>query len=878
MNKRSLHFRVFFLIWLFTAGFSSAHVSAHMTTERYVLDNGLTVLISPMPQSASVSVYGLVKTGSASEDEYLGSGISHFMEHMLFKGTERRGVGEIPREIQSLGGTINASTHFDYTIYTLTLPKEHFDRGVDILSDMLMNARFDPDEIGKERDVVFKEIRLHRDRPRRYLSEKVFETQYTRHPYRLPVIGFEDLLKPLTREDFLSYYKTRYAPNNMVLSIAGHVDIQQALAAARKYFGLFLRRRVKIRNLPAEPDQKAERRCEEFYPTELMHLSVSYQGVDVMDEDMPALDALAMILAEGESSRLYQSLYQSKKLVHTVAAFNFTPMDRGLFEIDITAREDSVEDIVSAIDQEIRALITEGVTQQELDKMISTSLRAYYEGQLRSDRMAWRTAADEAVTGKHDFTEWYYTTALKNLKPEDIRRVAKIYLRTDRRAVVVLKPKKWETPLKAEEPARRSHPVIERVKLDNGLTVLLHQDSSVPMVWIDLVLNGGVYADPPELGGLSNLSSGLWIKGSQNFPYEMLTRLTARKGISLTSFSGRQSFGIRLDLLSRDLDQALELLSDLVLRPAFDPPMFLTEQNRTLTDILKRNDSMSAVADMLVYAYLFKGHSAERTKLGTRQSVKRITHENILDFYHKTVFPSNAVLSVFGDFDRHQILDKLKAYLASWEDRQDQDAASESPIPVEPIRDVTELIHVMDKEQALVAFGFQAQSIYHADRDGLEVLGALLGSPFNGRMFAKIREDKGLAYTLGGGYIPFKDAGALMFFVKTVPEKTALVQQTFESQLKDLSEQNVTEMELDDIKAWLIGRHERSLETNKDLSFLSVLDELYGLGYQYHQDYAGRIRAVTAEDIRRLARKYLQKENMVVLRVLPDAQEPVAQE
>ena len=305
-----------------------------INTQKYVLDNGLTVLITDMPNSSAVAVYALVKTGSAMEGKYLGAGISHFMEHMLFKGTDKRPVGAIAREVQAMGGTINATTSFDYTIYVIDAPEGNFDQALDIISDMIVHSKFDPEQITKEREVVFGEIRLYKDRPERMLSDATFRVSYVRHPYRVPIIGYEELLRPLTREDFVEYYKERYVPNNIILSIAGKLDAQDALAKVKEAFKDFPRQREVLRNLPPEPPQVSGRQYEFEYSTQLTRITFAYGGVSVANPDVFALDILALILGHGESSRLYQDLFQKRQLVRSVSASDYTPMDRGVFEID----------------------------------------------------------------------------------------------------------------------------------------------------------------------------------------------------------------------------------------------------------------------------------------------------------------------------------------------------------------------------------------------------------------------------------------------------------------------------------------------------------------------------------------------------------------
>jgi zinc protease len=302
IRKRFIHFLT---ATVFVFAFCSPARSDDGQSSKHIFDNGLTVLVSEMPSSPVVSVYALVKAGSATEGKFLGAGISHFLEHMLFKGTHGRNVGELASRIQSVGGTINAATSYDYTIYTITVPYESFDVALDILSDMLMNATMNPEEVERERKVIFGEMRLRRDDPDRILSELVFQNVYIRHPYRHPIIGYESLLAEVTPEDLVEYYRTFYTPNNIIFSVAGNIDDQTVLPKIQEAFQGFKRTRAITRNLPEEPTQISGRRYEEEYPTDLTRLSMSFSGVSLLHPDLYALDALAEILGSGRSSRLY---------------------------------------------------------------------------------------------------------------------------------------------------------------------------------------------------------------------------------------------------------------------------------------------------------------------------------------------------------------------------------------------------------------------------------------------------------------------------------------------------------------------------------------------------------------------------------------------
>lgn len=247
---------------------------ASSSIEKTVLDNGLTVLVQPMPSSEVISIYACVKTGSAVEGEFSGAGISHFVEHMLFKGTARRPVGAIAKEVKALGGRINASTWLDYTLYTLDIPAGTFRQGLDIMSDMLMNSVFDSQQVEKEREVVHGEMRLYHDQPGRRLSEDVFRNAYIRHPYRHPIIGYMSLFDGISRDELYGYYRNRYIPNNIVLSVAGAVDAKEVLPLIEQAFKGFKRAPYPERGIAPEPAQVSSRYFEEHYATPLFRFSL----------------------------------------------------------------------------------------------------------------------------------------------------------------------------------------------------------------------------------------------------------------------------------------------------------------------------------------------------------------------------------------------------------------------------------------------------------------------------------------------------------------------------------------------------------------------------------------------------------------------------
>ena len=282
--------------------------------KRVSLENGMVVLVKENHNLPLVSLFLCFLTGSAQEEQLSGSGIAHFIEHMVFKGTSMRAAGEVFREIESYGGTINAFTSYDYTGYKITVPRQFVFLALEILADMAMNATFDEQELEKERQVVLKEIKLRYDDPQRYASRILWQTAYSAHPYKYPILGEEALFQNLTREDLLRFYEAKYASDNMVLAIVGDVETDTVLTCAENYFKNFQRKAISDFRGEPEPKQKKIRKYEEKFTAGLTYLLLGYHSVAVTNEDCSSLDVLGTILGEGKSSRLYRLICNKKRV------------------------------------------------------------------------------------------------------------------------------------------------------------------------------------------------------------------------------------------------------------------------------------------------------------------------------------------------------------------------------------------------------------------------------------------------------------------------------------------------------------------------------------------------------------------------------------
>ncbi len=334
---------------------------------KFELENGLTVILEENHSSPVVAVNVWVKTGSACENEgeY---GLAHVHEHMLFKGTEKRAVGEIARVIEGSGGDINAFTSFDETVYYVVMASRFQDTALDILSDAMQNSTFDPEELNKELEVVVEEIRRGQDSPGRNLSEQLFSTMFQEHPYGRPVIGSMESVKSFTRKGITDFYHKWYSPQNMALVIVGDFDPQTIEPKIEETFGKLKRWDIPKCDIAPEPAQKEMRAFVLDKPVQEGYFSLAYHVPNARGEDVPALDVLANILGGGESSRLYREIKEEKGLTNSIYAYAFTPKREGIFAVGGTLDPAEAKEALSEIIEQIARMKHEPVSDLDLSK------------------------------------------------------------------------------------------------------------------------------------------------------------------------------------------------------------------------------------------------------------------------------------------------------------------------------------------------------------------------------------------------------------------------------------------------------------------------------------------------------------------------------
>ena len=405
---------------------------------KHLLENGLTLLVEENHAAPVVAIQVWVRVGSADErpDE---AGLAHLHEHMLFKGTGRRGPGEIARTIEACGGEINAWTSFDQTVYHVVLGSRFFAEGMDVLADAVTSAAFDPAELQREIEVVCEEIKRSQDSPTRKLSRELFAAAFSRHPYGKPVIGTEGSVRGFTREGILRFYRRWYQPENCVLVAVGDFREAQVLELAQK---LFVWPRAELATAaPRPPEPRREEPAARVRRDVLKegYLSIAWPAPALADEDVPALDALSLVLGHGEASRLFRALKRDRLLCTEAQASCYTPVDPGLTMVGLTLQPAQVRDAVREALRQTYRLRTEEVTLEELGnacRLIESDAvyqRETVQGQAR------KLGFYEASAGGVEF-EAEYLARVARLTPGRLLEAAERHLHPESAVLCALLP------------------------------------------------------------------------------------------------------------------------------------------------------------------------------------------------------------------------------------------------------------------------------------------------------------------------------------------------------------------------------------------------------------------------------------------------------
>jgi zinc protease len=855
--------------------------------QRVRYPNGFEFVFVPSHSAPVLALDLWVRTGSASEEEGE-AGLAHVIEHMLFKGTERRPAGAVAREVESLGGDINAYTSFDHTVYTLVLASRYADQGLDLLSDALFHSSFDPEELEREKKVILEEIRRSRDLPQHCLSRLLFSSAYSVHPYGRPVIGDAESVSSFSRKDCLSFLRRWYRPASMTLVAAGDAAFEGLEAGVSRYFGgrRGSGRRPSVPRRPKEPAPSGFRGSFEGREVTDAYFDLAFPAPTARHRDVPALDLLAAILGQGEFSRLQHRIKLDQNLVRTVGAGFYAPQDPGLLYVGGVAEPVQFRRAYQAICQELFRLTREPVGRSELAKARENLEADFIYQKETVQGQAQKAGFFEVVLGDARREE-AYLHALRRTGAEDIREAARKYLQSRSAVLAVIHPAE-DAPCSPEEakrvledaekdaarvrrtPHRRRDP-LSRTVLPNGARICVKRNPDVPVVAVRAAFLGGSRREARDEAGAFHLASNCLVRGTRSRNvFEIAQACDAFSG-QIDGFSGRNSFGVKAEFLSKYLEDGLDLFAEVLCYPSLPEEEVEKVREDTLGAIRLRKDNPAAFTFRLFEETLYGEHPFGWDVLGLPEAVEKLPRETLQRLLEQHRRPEDLCVAVAGDVDPDLVHEFFAHSLEHLERGPSDGWTPLTPTPPPRRRWVAAEAPF---EQVHVVGGFLGATIPSAERFALRVANSILTGQ-GGRLFRILRDEKGLAYAVSSACVEGLDRGYVAAYLATHPENAQSARDGIFAEFARLCAGDLSPEELEEAKRKLVGGFEITLQENAFQAAQMALDEIYGLGFRNYTDYAGAVFAVERDQVINVARRYFDPERSVSVIVGQGAEDRV---
>lgn len=815
--------------------------------DNFSFDNGLQAIFEKRERAGVVAAQVWVKTGSRYENGKI-AGITHFIEHLIFKGTEKLEGNAFAGRIESLGGTVNAFTSYDNTVYHIIIPKKTFEEGLDLLIESVMHPAFPSEEIEKERKVILEEIKMGEDDPQRKLFKELFSISYQGHPYSRPVIGYDETVKSISRNDILDYYRKHYTPDNMTVVIIGDFDeiktretIGKTLGKLKGEISSFASSKDAIAGEKNDNVRVIERDVRENY------LAFSYPIPQLSHKDIPAIEVLGAILGDGESSRLTESLKRKKGVVTSIADYIFSPKENGLFVIYATFKNgEEYDTVVREADTELKKIKKGKISDWEMEKAKNMLKASYVYAEETVQGKARQVGNFQTMTGDPRFL----STFLKKIgmvTKADVKRVFEKYLSDKHRRTVLLKPVR-----KANNPYA--------LELPNGLKCVVNKNKVAPTFSFRIGFVGGLKEEPEGKNGIFNLLSRMLLKGTKKKSASAIAREIDFLAGTMGPYSGRNLFGLSGRFLSKDLKKVLLLLNEMLTESAMKNDELVKVKEETLSDIRQRDDDPVGYAFTRFNEEFYKGHPYGRDPMGTEKDVENISVDDLKAFYDRFVSPFHAVIAISGDVDEKEVFQLVKQFFSDW--KGGNDAIIEKRPSVAPQNVFIE----KDIMQTHMIFGFSGPGLIDEDRFPSEVLDAVL-SGMGGRIHKVLREENPYAYAVTFFNQQAYEVSAMGIYIGTDVRYMQDVKRIATAEIESIIREGLTDKEIEDGKNYLIGIHYIRMQSNGSIAANMCFDTMYGMKSGFFKEYPSCIEKVTKDDVNRVARKYLDLNKMVELSV-----------
>jgi len=850
-------------------------------TTKVVLKNGLTVIVREEHAVPLASITTQVKSGYFDEEDRL-NGISHVVEHMLFKGTSQRPAGEIARQTRALGGVLNGYTTYDRTVYSTVVPASNTLPALEIQADALLHPSFNPEELKREVEVVLQENNRKLDNPTALASEKLYETGFSEHRIKRWRIGSSDGLRALTPDDLSGYYQKYYRPSNIVLVVVGAVDREKILEGIVRLYATMENAPVERDPSPAEPAQSGLRYAWRRGPIQQTHIAMGFHAPGVLSEDARTLEVLAAILGTGRSSRLNEVLRDQKGLITSGSAELSSFSEMGYFEVHLETPS-PFEAATGAL-AEIENVKRFGVSAEAVARAKAAIAQDHFNMMETVDGLGDSLAYYQALK------DWNWSSTYLNdierVTPERIASAARKYLTTSNLAVFEYLPESVERYLSPAEytaavldkvdaaVARRSEeelPVvaqinprsdslvsdmvgtIQRRAILRGPEVFILEDHRLPIVSFGIFFPGGRLLETPQNSGITELMLRSALRGTKSFDSAQIARRLENAGVQIQVVNEPDFFGYLLHGLAGRMDQAIQVLVEVLQDPLFDEAQVVNERSQQLIRIRSLRDDNAALPVSLFMQSVFGNSAYARPAVGTAEGIEKLTATQVRTWFTSNERKVLPTIVIVGDTRGTALVAPVAEVLTN----EDLETRNLSTVPRAAVASQAEpTAESASRQQTALVYGFAGASGSAPERYALDLLTNVV-SGGGGRFFEAIREKQGLAYTVRSANVANSKGGAFYTYTAFSPDKEGEVRSMLDAEHARLRRDGVSAEELRRAMESTIGARDASLQT-RNSRVLEYARAIYsGAGVQSVSQYEASVRRVTAPQIKGIAERLM---------------------
>ncbi|MCX6874708.1 MAG: pitrilysin family protein [Verrucomicrobia bacterium] len=825
------------------------------------LPNGLTLILDPDPSAPVVSVQLWVATGSMHEDGHFGAGLSHFLEHLVFKGTRDFDAATLADTVQAAGGHWNAYTTFDRTVYYIDGPADSLAVFLKALTGLVFFPNLPEAEFEMEKEVIRREIDMGLDDPDHAATRLLFATAFVLDPRRHPVIGQRQLFDTVRYQDLTEYHRQRYTPEHCLAVISGDFDP----AAARTWVTELSADSVATCGreplMASDPPQLGPRRARETFPIPASRISLAWKIPAMSHPDAPAFEVLAAMLGRGRSSLLQRRLREERELALEISAMAWTlPGREGLFAVSADADPAKRDALIEAIFAELATL--PGIP---LDDALAKAKRQLAASQFSTLTSASGRASDLASNWHEardlDFTR-RHLAAIQAVTAATIRRAAAT-LTDERLTLTILDPLDAPAPARIVKTARRREE-IEVHTLSNGLTLALIPDHRVPLVHLHAAVRAGLLSETPASNGLNQLLAATLSKGTATRSAQELAVTLESLGASIGAITGNNALLVHAGGLAPDFSTIAAVFAEVLHSPALPGDAMGREKASQLAMLEEAlQDPLHTGFRTLRHA-IFGGTGYGLDPLGRIASLTELERAALVAHHTRHFSAANLTIAIAGDFAPAAALAVLTENFAALP------AGQAWVAPASVLCPGGEHCARLPKKQAVLTIGFPGATVSGADRYALAMIQEY-ASDMAGPLFQHLREDRGLAYQVGASQFLGFDAGLFTFYLATSPEQVALARRELLAEIATIAAAGIPAAVFDRVRATVLSGLAIQQQSPSAIAQQVALDLLFGLPADAHRHLPETYRALTPSAVRETAARILTQPATLAI-ILPEAE------